>query len=543
MPDFEELHRKNLALYLKQVDAIYNEAVKQASIIGRNVPNFNPDKPFYFADYPAVKKKIDKLLDTFHSQQFTAIVNGVDSEWTLANNKNNELCNSVFGEQTNLPKALAEKYYKNNHLAREAFKQRTVRGLNLSDRVWRYTNQFKQELEMSIEVALSSGKPANRLATDLKKYLQQPDKLFRRVRDKYGNLQLSKRAKSYHPGRGVYRSSYKNARRLAATETNIAYRTSDYERLQDLDFVVGIEIKLSNNHTLNGIPFTDICDTLMGKYPKDFKFTGWHPLCRCHSTTILKTEEEMSNDNEKILEGKEPQNRSVNKVRTAPNEFNTWVKDNKTRMKNAKSLPYFLKDNRIYVNRANKVKATTPKIKPKPDISVLDNTLASIENDIRKNKNFETAVIIDSKGNVLLDKRGQARSVSFTLDEAKLMRNNILTHNHPGGWRFPEGSMLRIGNSFSDADILTAIRNNMLEVRAVTPNFTFTMRRPEKGWPNWNEAKDRMKELDFELTRDFFKRINTGKTTMAKCEVVHYHTLWKRFAHEFGITYTKAKTN
>lgn len=102
-------------------------------------------------------------------------------------------------------------------------------------------------------------------------------KLFRRVRDEHGELQLSKRAAVFHPGRGVYRSSYKNARRLAATETNIAYMTADYERWQQLDFVVGIEIKLSNNHTLNGVPFTDICDDLKGRYPKDFKFTGWHP--------------------------------------------------------------------------------------------------------------------------------------------------------------------------------------------------------------------------------------------------------------------------
>ncbi|MDR0754714.1 MAG: hypothetical protein LBF04_04920, partial [Prevotellaceae bacterium] len=71
----------------------------------------------------------------------------------------------------------------------------------------------------------------------------------------------------------VYRSSFKNARRLTATETNIAYRAADYERMQDFDFVVGIEINLSNNHTLNGKPFTDMCDDLKGKYPKDFKFT------------------------------------------------------------------------------------------------------------------------------------------------------------------------------------------------------------------------------------------------------------------------------
>ena len=39
---------------------------------------------------------------------------------------------------------------------------------------------------------------------------------------------------------------------LAVTETNAAYRTADHERWQNLDFVVGIEIHLSGNHTCKG---------------------------------------------------------------------------------------------------------------------------------------------------------------------------------------------------------------------------------------------------------------------------------------------------
>ena len=105
-----------------------------------------------------------------------------------------------------------------------------------------------------------------------------------RVRDKHGNLRLSKAAKAYHPGRGVYRSSYRNALRLTATENNMAYRTADHLRWQQQPFVVGIEIKLSNNHTCKGVigRFVDICDDRAGVYPKDFKFVGWHPHCRCY---------------------------------------------------------------------------------------------------------------------------------------------------------------------------------------------------------------------------------------------------------------------
>ena len=107
------------------------------------------------------------------------------------------------------------------------------------------------------------------MARDLKQYLKHPDKLFRRVRDEHGILHFSKNAAAFHPGQGVYRSSYQNARRLAVTETNMAYRTADHERWQNQDFVVGIEIHLSGNHTCKGRDgkphrFEDICDQLQG---------------------------------------------------------------------------------------------------------------------------------------------------------------------------------------------------------------------------------------------------------------------------------------
>lgn len=197
--------------------------------------------------------------------------------------------------------------------------------------------------------------------------------MLRRVRDKRGLLQLSKRAKAFHPGQGVYRSSYKNARRLTATENNIAYRTADYLRYQQMDFVVGIQICLSNNHTVllqpgettsdktqlraDGTPkanavrhLVDICDELQGRYPKDFKFTGWHPHCRCHVITILKTEEEMKQDTQRILRGEDPTPDSVNSVDELPPNFTEWVQKRKGKLTNATNPPYFIKDNRAAVN-------------------------------------------------------------------------------------------------------------------------------------------------------------------------------------------------
>ena len=149
-----------------------------------------------------------------------------------------------------------------------------------------------------------------------------------------------------------------NARRLAVTETNMAYRTSDHTRWQQMDFVVGIEIRLSNNHTCKGPdgkphPFHDICDELAGRYPKDFKFTGWHPHCRCLAVSILKTPIEIAEDTRKILNGEAPDTPSVNEVRDVPPAFRDWVANNADRLEAAAqrgTTPYFIRDNELRVN-------------------------------------------------------------------------------------------------------------------------------------------------------------------------------------------------
>lgn len=208
--------------------------------------------------------------------------------------------------------------------------------MQLSDRVWNLSKQYKQELEESISVAIEPGISAVELAAKIKPYLNEPNKRFRRILDKFGVLQLSDNALAYHPGRGVYRSSARNAQRLARTEINMAYRHAEQLRWSQMDFVVGYEVKL----TRNGKHVPDICNELVGKYPKEFKFSGWHPHCLCYTIPILKTEEEFLS-----LDDTKP---SVNAVTDTPANFKQWVRDNKERIEAASErgkLPYFLRDN------------------------------------------------------------------------------------------------------------------------------------------------------------------------------------------------------
>lgn len=349
--NWEAEHNARTVLYSKQVETIYATACQEAANIGATISGFNADKPFTFADYPLTQNRIEKLTSGLGSSVEAVIVNGITAEWKESNFKSDELAKSILGyayKGKDFKKVEQyQKYFNNNDKALAAFIARKDAGLALSDKVWFYTSKFKNEIELGLDLGLRSGKSAAEMARDLKQYLKEPDKLFRRVKDQHGILHLSKAAKNYHPSQGVYRSSYKNALRLSITETNMAYRAAEHERLQQLDFIVGIEVQVSkNNHPVN-----DICDNLKGLYPKDFKFVGWHPHCRCHTITILKTDKEILADDKLIAAGGEPSPDSVNKIDTPPAGWHDWLDTNKERIATAKekgTLPYFLKDNPAY---------------------------------------------------------------------------------------------------------------------------------------------------------------------------------------------------
>lgn len=358
---YEQKHLRNLLRLEKRIDKLFQEAAVRVAHLSESVEGFSADDVFTFDKYPYLRNRANKLVAELNNAVETTIFDGVRLEWDLANEKNDSLARSVLGSAVeHLDGTTHRRYFATNAGACEAFLARRERGLNLSERVWNLSKQFKEEMEMGLDLGLRDGISAVEMSRTLRHYLQNPTALFRRVRDEHGILHLSQRAAAYHPGRGVYRSAYKNARRLTATEVNIAYRTADHLRMQDLDFVVGVEIQLSENHTCLGADgkphrFHDICDDLKGKYPKTFKFTGWHPHCRCYATPILKTEEEFDADTQRILQGEEPTEGSENAVDDLPDEFKAWAKENEPRLEAAKArgtLPYFVRDNDALIGGA-----------------------------------------------------------------------------------------------------------------------------------------------------------------------------------------------
>lgn len=344
---FDNAHYKTTAAYTRTVNALFDRATADIATAAHK-EDYHPDKPFSFEDYPKTKARLQTALKGLAKKMQAVIELGSRRQWLFACQKNDAFIASIF-DTTKLGKGQLKKMQDRNLDALQTFQQRKVGGMNLSERVWKYTEQYKEQIEIGLDVGLGEGRSAQQLSRDLRANLQDPDRLFRRVRDKRGNLQLSKAAKAFHPGRGVYRSSSKNAMRLARSEINMAYREADHLRWQQLDFVQGFEVHRSSHEPMCKCK---LCERLVGRYPKWFKFKGWHPQCLCYATPILEDfySEERSNsfiDKMKAaLNGAEAK-RYVSKglITDLPDGFKEWVSENKERQANWSSIPYFIKDN------------------------------------------------------------------------------------------------------------------------------------------------------------------------------------------------------
>ena len=361
---FDLNHYRITEQYAAAVRALFDRATLAiAQSAARR--NIDPDKPFSFDDYPEVKAELQKVVGQLASQLQTTIETGSKNQWLFACDKNDGFIASIM-DTSKLSKARLKKMQDRNLDALSTFQGRKVGGMDLSQRVWRYVGQFRDQLETALDVGLGDGRSAQQLARDVKKNLQEPDRLFRRVRDKRGNLVLSKAARAFHPGQGVYRSSVKNAQRLTRSEINMAYRESDFLRWQQLDFVVGFEIHRSNHEPLCKCK---MCDRLQGRYPKTFKFKGWHPQCMCYAVPILMDEETFDEnelgDLKAALRGTEYKKKQAkNLVTDVPDGFKEWVAENMEASAGWASTPYFIKDNFVDGDLAKGLKIALPIVEP-----------------------------------------------------------------------------------------------------------------------------------------------------------------------------------
>ncbi|WII06196.1 toxin glutamine deamidase domain-containing protein [Bacteroides ovatus] len=278
-----------------------------------------------------IESAVDRELLNLESMLYANISAFQKDGWDRAERKNDDFI-SQFIKGMSISSATKDGMFTHSLSAFEALKNDIdSNGLRLSDRVWNITQQTKSQLEFYLDSGVVAGRNSNGISSDIRQILQNPQKRFRRIRNEKGELVLSQPMKDYHPGQGVYRSAYKNALRTSATTTNTAYRSSDYERWSKQDFILGIEVHRSAN---NRGP-CKICDAMVGKYPKTFKFTGFHPFCICFATPITMEPEDFADF---LLNDTVPQEQVITDI---PQRAKDFVRENKDGLQSA----FWYKDN------------------------------------------------------------------------------------------------------------------------------------------------------------------------------------------------------
>lgn len=367
-------HLASIRTLDRRIEKLIDEAVKQALAQGRKLTSADIGR--VFQRHPELRAALGKTMQQLNDDLSATIEQGSKEAWLRANTAADAVVAAMANNNAQLAALLnAGDNKPQNDRALRAFQQREMQGLKLSDRVWRATEGMKLDMERAIEVALAEGVPAQKLSQRVRELLKEPHRLYRRVRDKDGNLRLSQAAQKYHPGTGVYRSSYKNAMRVARTEVNMAYQAADSERWTRSWWVKGIRVSLSNNHTcLDGkgkpAPLVDICDELAGDYPADFKFTGWHPQCRCFATAITCDYADIRDYYRRKRAGEDMTGYTPpGTITEPPEQFKRWMADNTDRLAGAASrgtTPYFIANNAKYTDPNWKPGKPAPAPQPKP---------------------------------------------------------------------------------------------------------------------------------------------------------------------------------
>ena len=384
---------KYLATLEKQLIKIYGDTYQTAIEIADVRKAIEQGGTFTWNDNRQAAAKLDKLLRQMTGKVETLIANGINASYQRAeHNVTGEVIKALgirsrkqAAEATSICDAATDQRRAMGQTAAAHINARRG-GIHASAQIWQ--QNAKKEIEIIVQNGMKEGKSPSEIAQSIRGYLKEPYRYEKSVYNPAtGRLERSDAAKDYHPGQGVYRSSFKNALRMARTEMTAAYREAEWQSYQNNPLIKAYEIRLSGNHTtlktVKGkkvpVPLTDICDKLAGVYPKTFKWTGWHPQCRCLMIPITVSKKEFREllearkaDREARRAGKEATavgkfNQRAAQVQV-PKQYTDWLAANKPRIDAVKKaggiLPMWITDNATAPTIITAVTATGTVVTP-----------------------------------------------------------------------------------------------------------------------------------------------------------------------------------
>jgi hypothetical protein len=169
------------------------------------------------------------------------------------------------------------------------------------------------------------------------------------------------------------------------------------------------------------------------------------------------------------------------------------------------------------------------------------------EDELRLLRRRETAFAVDAIGRIVLEKESDTDfEIALTEEEVERLRSAdgvVFTHNHPRGWEYPPDDPRHAGFSFSAHDILLACRAELAEIRAVAPQFRFSMQPPAEGWNEayWDLIRVVFETEKAELDRELTQRLHQGRISAAEYQTEYLHQVWLRVANLLGMNYSRSE--
>lgn len=354
------------AVYNKRLGRLYSDYIKKLTSLGYGEDVLEDDALFNFDNFPQLKARLNDIFNDYYQNSLLCYKSGIIDGVALAYNHDEMVIGgySVLTDKAiRVARDTAAATFISNRL-------KTKNGLNLAQIIWNYCQQTKSEFEMAmsntIADGIKKGSSAEEIGKSIRKYLNDPDMMYRR----YHTIKVQKNGKKKDVvtwrrrriidgkvrfveeplekvGMGVYRSSRKNALRVARTEINAAYHKARNERWQNEPFVIGQYIHVSPQHNID-----DICNDLEGRYPKDYVWISWHPQCICTSDPITIQGDEKKEFYKRLMAGEDMSNYvSPFAVLTMPEKYNQYIKDNSEAIVKAGirgKLAWHLQDNTKY---------------------------------------------------------------------------------------------------------------------------------------------------------------------------------------------------
>ena len=159
----------------------------------------------------------------------------------------------------------------------------------------------------------------------------------------------------------------------------------------------------------------------------------------------------------------------------------------------------------------------------------LGKSLAKTEAEIRPLR-YERALVFNQDGTIFFERNGTSSQVIFSGQEFETFTGKVFTHNHPGN------------TSFSEPDVHRAAEYGLSEMRAVSTEYTHSIKPPESGWRKdmwYDEIYPEYRKAFSEVRKENDKLVTEGVISQTEAGLRRNHEIWKRVAAKTGLIYSR----